>query len=130
MARFSIDNNKKERFCFGTVFQTGIGIYFFNPETSSRVTLASLGIDFQPKLKTCIIINKQKTKIISNHQVPHSILRKEWGTCIYVIVTGLLDLCTCYGVLLTALNDYNLTVLNLLDSLACLCSLFLYICDA
>ena len=57
LACFSIDNNKKERFCLGTVFQTGIGIYFFNPETSSRVTLASLGIGFQPKLKTWIIIN-------------------------------------------------------------------------
>ena len=39
--------------CFarwGTVFQTAITICHENPETSSRVTLASLGIGFQPNL--------------------------------------------------------------------------------
>ena len=39
--------------CFarwGTVFQTAVTICHGNPETSSRVTLASLGIGFQPNL--------------------------------------------------------------------------------
>ena len=34
----------------GTVFQTAFLTTFYNPETSSRVTLASLGIGFQPNL--------------------------------------------------------------------------------
>ena len=38
----------------GTVFQTAVTICSINPETSSRVTLASLGIGFQPKLVTII----------------------------------------------------------------------------
>ena len=41
------------RGCFarwGTVFQTAVTICHGNPETSSRVTLASLGIGFQPNL--------------------------------------------------------------------------------
>ncbi|MDD6993808.1 MAG: hypothetical protein SOW57_01265 [Prevotella sp.] len=36
----------------GTVFQTATTIYFINPETSSRVTLASLGTVFQTDNKT------------------------------------------------------------------------------
>ena len=36
--------------CVGTVFQTAILVMFINPETSSQVTLALLGIGFQPKL--------------------------------------------------------------------------------
>ena len=36
----------------GTVFQTALLYLFFTPETSSRVTLASLGIGFQPNLPT------------------------------------------------------------------------------
>ena len=38
------------RLCGGTVFQTAVTISHGNPETSSRVTLASLGIGFQPNL--------------------------------------------------------------------------------
>ena len=38
----------------GTVFQTAVTVCCINPETSSRVTLASLGIGFQPKLVTII----------------------------------------------------------------------------
>ena len=38
--------------CFGTVFQTALFCYSLYPETSSRVTLAALGIGFQPKLPT------------------------------------------------------------------------------
>ena len=34
----------------GTVFQTAFLTTCYNPETSSRVTLASLGIGFQPNL--------------------------------------------------------------------------------
>ena len=34
----------------GTVFQTAFLTACYNPETSSRVTLASHGIDLQPKL--------------------------------------------------------------------------------
>ena len=34
----------------GTVFQTAVTISHGNPETSSRVTLASLGIGFQAKV--------------------------------------------------------------------------------
>ena len=34
----------------GTVFQTAVPPCSTNPETSSRVTLAALGIGFQPKL--------------------------------------------------------------------------------
>ena len=34
----------------GTVFQTAVTICHGNPETSSRVTLAALGIGFQPNL--------------------------------------------------------------------------------
>ena len=37
---------------FGTVFQTVLFCYSFYPETSSRVTLATLGIGFQPKQPT------------------------------------------------------------------------------
>ena len=35
------------RWWVGTVFQTAVPRHGFNPETSSRVTLASLGIVFQ-----------------------------------------------------------------------------------
>ena len=51
----------------GTVFQTVTIIYFINPETSSRVTLATLGIGFQPKLPTT---NNQQpnTKATDNQQ--------------------------------------------------------------
>ncbi|MDY4844648.1 MAG: hypothetical protein SO154_11340, partial [Prevotella sp.] len=38
-------------FAFGTVFQTAFFLSFLNPETSSRVTLAALGIGFQPNLR-------------------------------------------------------------------------------
>ncbi|MDD6536254.1 MAG: hypothetical protein PUF36_04790 [Prevotella sp.] len=34
----------------GTVFQTVVCKSFYYPETSSRVTLAALGIGFQPNL--------------------------------------------------------------------------------
>ena len=34
----------------GTVFQTAVLLIFINPETSSRVTLALLGIVFQTNL--------------------------------------------------------------------------------
>ena len=34
----------------GTVFQTAPPYFYFNPETSSRVTLATLSIVFQTKL--------------------------------------------------------------------------------
>ena len=34
----------------GTVFQTAPKLIVYNPETSSRVALASLGIAFQPRL--------------------------------------------------------------------------------
>mgnify|MGYP003551903092 CR=1 FL=1 len=50
-----------------------------NPETSSRVTLASLGIGFQPKLNTWIIINKQKTKIIRIIKSPTPFLDRSGG---------------------------------------------------
>ena len=36
--------------CFGTVFQTVVSLCFKYPETSSRVTLASLGVVFQTNL--------------------------------------------------------------------------------
>ena len=36
-------------FLFGTVFQTAVNHFFIHPETTSRVTLASLGIVFQTK---------------------------------------------------------------------------------
>ena len=36
----------------GTVFQTAVLSMVINPETSSRVTLATLGIVFQTKLIT------------------------------------------------------------------------------
>ena len=36
--------------CFGTVFQTVVPLCFIHPETSSRVTLAALGIVFQTNL--------------------------------------------------------------------------------
>ena len=36
--------------CFGTVFQTVVSLCFIYPETSSRVTLASLGVVFQTNL--------------------------------------------------------------------------------
>ena len=38
-------------FLFGTVFQTAVNHFFIHPETTSRVTLASLGIVFQTKLR-------------------------------------------------------------------------------
>ena len=37
-------------YLLGTVFQTAVPRLGFNPETSSRVTLASLGIAFQAKV--------------------------------------------------------------------------------
>ena len=54
--------------CFarwGTVFQTAVTICHGNPETSSRVTLASLGIGIQPNLMVfgyLWIKNKKKKK--------------------------------------------------------------------
>ena len=39
---FFVDNE-----CLGTVFQTAALFMFINPETSSRVTLATLGTVFQ-----------------------------------------------------------------------------------
>ena len=38
-------------FLFGTVFQTAVNHFFIHPETTSQVTLASLGIVFQTKLR-------------------------------------------------------------------------------
>ena len=38
-------------FLFGTVFQTAVNHFFILPETTSRVTLASLGTVFQTKLR-------------------------------------------------------------------------------
>ena len=43
----------------GTVFQTAVTICHGNPETSSRVTLASLGIGFQPNLAGTLHGNHQ-----------------------------------------------------------------------
>ncbi|MDY4991006.1 MAG: hypothetical protein SO071_07555 [Prevotella sp.] len=39
----------------GTVFQTAVPLCFINPETSSRVTLASLGIVFQTNLGLLLV---------------------------------------------------------------------------
>ena len=47
----------------GTVFQTAFLTACYNPETSSRVTLASLSIGFQPKLIRCLWIKYQYIKI-------------------------------------------------------------------
>ncbi|MCI7269584.1 MAG: hypothetical protein MR561_05065 [Prevotella sp.] len=38
-------------FLFGTVFQTAVNHFFIHPETTSRVTLASLGTVFQTQLR-------------------------------------------------------------------------------
>ena len=53
----------------GTVFQTAALFFAINPETSSRVTLASLGTVFQTDLSYCSLIvlliantNNQTTK--------------------------------------------------------------------
>ena len=43
-------NSSSEYYRQGTVFQTAVLFIFINPETSSRVTLALLGIGFQPNL--------------------------------------------------------------------------------
>ena len=54
------------RGCFalgGTVFQTAVTISHGNPETSSRVTLASLGIGFQPNLPSMPLNNQKPTPI-------------------------------------------------------------------
>ena len=40
----------KRQVLFGTVFQTAVLLCFMNPETSSRVTLASLGTVFQTEV--------------------------------------------------------------------------------
>ena len=46
--------------CLGTVFQTAVSLCFIYPETSSRVTLASLGIVFQTNLvvllSCCLVV--------------------------------------------------------------------------
>ena len=47
----------------GTVFQTVFLTACYNPETASRVTLASLSIGFQPKLIRCLWIKYQYIKI-------------------------------------------------------------------
>ena len=54
------------RGCFalgGTVFQTAVTISHGNPETSSRVTLASLGIGFQPNPPSMPLNNQKPTPI-------------------------------------------------------------------
>ena len=52
----------------GTVFQTAFLTTCYNPETSSRVTLASLGIGFQPNLMVIghLWIKQQYKKIEKN----------------------------------------------------------------
>ena len=51
----------------GTVFQTAALLGFINPETSSRVTLATLGTVFQTNLltnnKTTIQLNDKTTNL-------------------------------------------------------------------
>ncbi|MDY4843608.1 MAG: hypothetical protein SO154_06005 [Prevotella sp.] len=44
----------------GTVFQTAVTICSTNPETSSRVTLAALGIGFQPNLRSFGVLQSNK----------------------------------------------------------------------
>ena len=50
----------KRQVLFGTVFQTAVLLCFMNPETSSRVTLASLGTVFQTDLVvllfSCLVV--------------------------------------------------------------------------
>ena len=45
----------------GTVFQTAVTVCCINPETSSRVTLASLGTGFQPDLPSMPLNNQKPT---------------------------------------------------------------------
>ena len=49
----------------GTVFQTAFLTACYNPETLSRVTLASLSIGFQPNLPS-IQLNHKTTKSQNN----------------------------------------------------------------
>ena len=49
-ARVTRDEVSGIRKVMGTVFQTAVPSCFINPETSSQVTLAQLGIVFQTKL--------------------------------------------------------------------------------
>ena len=55
----------------GTVFQTAPSLFHVIPETSSRVTLATLGIGFQPNLPTknytTRLINNYTTRLINNY---------------------------------------------------------------
>ena len=50
----------KRQVLFGTVFQTAVLLCFMNPETSYRVTLASLGTVFQTDLvvllSCCLVV--------------------------------------------------------------------------
>ena len=58
-----------EHILWGTVFQTALPSLLVIPETASRVTLASLGIGFQPKLSTSRQQNKQTTKQADNKTI-------------------------------------------------------------
>ena len=49
-------NNKNIPIGKGTVFQTEVSFLFISPETSSRVTLASLGTVFQTGLLSCCFV--------------------------------------------------------------------------
>ena len=49
-------NNKNIPIGKGTVFQTEVSFLFISPETSSRVTLASLGTVFQTGLLSCCLV--------------------------------------------------------------------------
>ena len=76
-----MDKNKKKYFSsvfplyfyvlmvwIGTVFQTVLLSLVYSPETSSRVTLASLGIVFQTNLVACLFRMKyQWIKIRKKH---------------------------------------------------------------
>ena len=49
-------NNKNIPIGKGTVFQTEVSFLFISPETSSRVTLASLGTVFQTEVSSCCFV--------------------------------------------------------------------------
>ena len=58
-ARVTRDEVSGIRKVMGTVFQTAVPPCFINPETSSRVTLALLGIVFQTNLVGSLYGNHQ-----------------------------------------------------------------------
>ena len=60
----------------GTVFQTAFLTTCYNPETSSRVTLAALGIGFQPNLPT----KNYTTRLINNYTTIQQDNKPVWKT--------------------------------------------------